>query len=346
MMPTKFLRLTSRKAKAMLQFYDEIKLFAAMEDQMRFENGTQTNTRALDDADWVEETYEKLWREWSEEELAPLNELRDEMASMFEKGKSYFVKLSVRSPKDAAMKIKPVMDGLKKALSGMAPVQTKMRIFAEQCSKALRSNDPDYCLKLFLLSDRVNTDLRAHCLFLDEGEEFSLQLAFREWYDWLHPYFEFRTFVVKGELTAITAYEMFSYDPILVQEKNKIRTNLVEFWKQHCKSQIRSENYCVDFCINPKNLDQICLIEVNNFLPPLAGTGQFLWHRKEDREEVMNPPLSFRVPLHPSDSFERKYEVDDGKQILYKIPGEFEKILKDVSHKTRVQNLSIAAVLV
>jgi len=87
---------------------------------------------------------------------------------------------------------------------------------------------------------------------------------------------EFRGFVYKKNLTAVSQYDSHCYFPELVKNKDTIAKNFVEFHKS-IKHLIEPESYIVDFAILKNGT--IKIVELNPF-GEYTGSALFSW--KED----------------------------------------------------------------
>jgi len=105
-----------------------------------------------------------------------------------------------------------------------------------------------------------------------------------------NPQMEFRAFVHKNSLNAITQYFSFCYFPQLVKEKDDILKRVVDFFNSKVRDALQThESYVIDFFVLK---EKILIIELNPFHIG-AGAGLFSW--KDNREVFMNGPLEFRI---------------------------------------------------
>lgn len=78
----------------------------------------------------------------------------------------------------------------------------------------------------------------------------------------------------------------------MLKKRDQILAKIHSVWdKIHGKIPI--QNYCVDFAVQP-DCSQCWIVEVNAFLPPLAGSGLFQMHVAADRDIIYNGPFTFR----------------------------------------------------
>lgn len=125
-----------------------------------------------------------------------------------------------------------------------------------------------------------------------------MDLVVRKWEDALDPTWEFRAFVVRGQMTAITQYYMLCYIPEIARNSSKLATMMREFWATKIKDRIApsggiDNTYTIDFAITPE-MDRIWVVELNH-APPTAGTALFDWTSARDRQIVSNGPFEMRV---------------------------------------------------
>ncbi len=122
-----------------------------------------------------------------------------------------FVRLSTRSPKDAALVI-PAMkqmlrDGISKSkFKANTPEADAedMILFTDACGKCLKVKSGAEALHLLLHSQRAYDDLSRAELVLGK-EHFDMGVIVRGWVD-ISPEWEFRAFVYNGVMTACTQY--------------------------------------------------------------------------------------------------------------------------------------------
>jgi hypothetical protein len=113
--------------------------------------------------------------------------------------------------------------------------------------KSLKVKNGNEAMDLICNSQRVADDLTRE---LKYSEDFSLNIVIREWNDSLSYEMEFRGFVCKNKLTAISQYDSYLYSKKLNDEKDEIE-------EKHLDS------YIVDFGILTNG--KIVIIELNPF---------------------------------------------------------------------------------
>eukprot|EP01122_Echinamoeba_exundans_P009391 TRINITY_DN3311_c0_g1_i4.p1 TRINITY_DN3311_c0_g1~~TRINITY_DN3311_c0_g1_i4.p1 ORF type:complete len:637 (+),score=82.28 TRINITY_DN3311_c0_g1_i4:307-2217(+) len=253
-----------------------------------------------------------------------------------DKGNGVFVRLSTRSPKDSAMaspqEIAEMMAdslsrkhkiALAKALEGKFfaglpaeafydPEKTltlneKLQCMFEVFLNVMKVRSGDDAIKLILDSERVYMDLM---LLLDAidgsaGSEtpvkFQMNYILREWVD-IPVGLEFRGFVFKGALTALTQYDnLVSYDEI-VKNKQKIKETIQKFYCDSVRPALKVSTVydcaVVDFALLRDGDDYVAkVVELNPYNNyEGAGTGGSLFHWNFDREVLEGiKPFEFRT---------------------------------------------------
>eukprot|EP01122_Echinamoeba_exundans_P004123 TRINITY_DN14138_c0_g1_i1.p1 TRINITY_DN14138_c0_g1~~TRINITY_DN14138_c0_g1_i1.p1 ORF type:complete len:274 (-),score=47.37 TRINITY_DN14138_c0_g1_i1:38-859(-) len=154
-------------------------------------------------------------------------------------------------------------------------------------------------LDLLLSSKRTRDDIAACILQLGE-KGFDMKMIVREWVD-LDPEWEFRAFVFGGKMTACTQYWTRVFIPKMVKHKEELSKAIYQYWGTKVKPLLPElDVYTVDFVVDPKNFQNIKLIELNP-PPPAAGQALFDWNNKVDQSIMINGPFEFRVETTPKD---------------------------------------------
>lgn len=147
---------------------------------------------------------------------------------------------------------------------------------------------------LLVRSERVYLDILQHELFTTaEGVSFDMDVHVAEFFEEFDPIWEFRGFVCQGKRTALTAYNPWVYDPLICEKKEGILHAISHVWSQ-AEGLVRSANYTLDFAVS-KDLKLVYIVELNNFLPPLAGSCLFDIHSEHDKDILANGPFEFRT---------------------------------------------------
>eukprot|EP01112_Ceratiomyxa_fruticulosa_P014394 TRINITY_DN4118_c0_g1_i2.p1 TRINITY_DN4118_c0_g1~~TRINITY_DN4118_c0_g1_i2.p1 ORF type:complete len:364 (+),score=76.04 TRINITY_DN4118_c0_g1_i2:384-1475(+) len=214
-------------------------------------------------------------------------------------GGNAFVKLNHRSPKDVVM---------------FSDNQKLKKIFAEKLSNleesdyvgvsnawnsaallSLKVQSGKEALYLFSQSFRISTDLNTD---LEYEDFFRSQVVVRKFYE-INPAFEFRAFVSKNHLTALSQYESGLYYPELVEKKELVENQIVHFWNSTVKDRLQLESYVIDFYVHFDHAHpngKVYIVELNPFH---AHTSACLFSWKHDRETILNGPFQMRINEHP-----------------------------------------------
>eukprot|EP00455_Lapot_gusevi_P055999 TRINITY_DN9200_c0_g1_i1.p1 TRINITY_DN9200_c0_g1~~TRINITY_DN9200_c0_g1_i1.p1 ORF type:complete len:437 (+),score=94.55 TRINITY_DN9200_c0_g1_i1:114-1424(+) len=247
----------------------------------------------------------------------------DEALAQMPKGG--FVKLSVRSPKDSVFDlstVKPLIRQKMAATLAAGPSDPALWLSEEVNAirwaawQAMRVTTGEEAVKLLVRSDRVYLDILQHELFAQKNQgKFNLAVHAFEFVDDLDPNWEFRGFVSNGQRTALTAYSPWVYDRRLIENKDAVWRLIEDLWNR-VQPRIASENYSIDFAVS-SDLTQCWIVELNNFLPPLAGSGLFNMQDQADQSIIFNGPFEFRIKETPitERDFERTYVDKQTQQI-------------------------------
>jgi hypothetical protein len=141
----------------------------------------------------------------------------------------------------------------------------------EASIRLLAVNDGFHAIQLLLASERIQDDLASSS---------SLNLIIRQFIiDRRHLKSEFRAFIFKRQLTAITQYNEYIVDKTLIKNKDLILKSIQDFFRtEHLLEQIPYENCVLDLILieNELNNYQVYICEINP-LAEFAGTGLFSW---------------------------------------------------------------------
>jgi len=217
--------------------------------------------------------------------------LEKALVPFLENGKAAFVKLSTRSPKDAAFLVETPLNYIKEMIekSQFAPNTLDAEIediliFSRAIIYSLAVRSVKEAMTLLTRSQRVENDLHMSELMMGE-KNFTISLAIREWNPHILPEWEFRVFVVKGRLTAATQYSNIVFVPDFVLKYEEIKKCIFDFWTL-VKGDIRSDDYTIDLALSP-DLQHVVIVELND-LPPTAGTSMFDWENPRDKNQILN----------------------------------------------------------
>eukprot|EP00121_Abeoforma_whisleri_P003056 Awhi_evm1s2746 len=280
---------------------------------------------AINDAEFLTKSFCRVREHWEQSpgltsRVSCLNSLEKKLdETILSMGTSgAFIKLSVRSPKDASMCSKHLMQLIKeRTLSKEAEKTDVAGIIRYAAWKAMCVTNGTDAIDLLLRSERVYIDLLQQELFAQANGGFDLNIHVSQFFSGFEPNWEFRAFVANGKKTCLSVYSPFVYDADIVFNKEKILELIQTVWDKVIP-RIKSKNYCVDFAVKP-DLTRCWIVEVNDFLPPLAGSGVFNYHNDIDRMILMNGPFEFRVvdqPIHPNNLVK---QVSENVTIQYEV---------------------------
>jgi len=296
----------------MLRYREEIKMYAALRDEAAGRAAAPTNEdilASMDDPTFLDAQHERVVREWPTESAtkrswwAALETLRASLdAALVAMKKGAFLKLSVRSPKDAAFYLSSTyklvhqrVEESQCAFDSPEMLSENVSIIKSATWQALRVATGAEALQVLLRSDRIYIDILQHDLF--HGANFNLNLHVMEFFDQFDPDFEFRYFVVDSKRTGLSVYNPWVFHPDMVEKKDTI-FSLIESTMDQAQPKIASNTYSVDFAVSLA-LNKCWLVEVNEFVPPLAGSGLFSMRCANDRDILQNGPFEFRVRTDP-----------------------------------------------
>ncbi|PRP86639.1 hypothetical protein PROFUN_05118 [Planoprotostelium fungivorum] len=265
--PTTFLPLNELECQCIVDAYEDYK---------------QGSTKITDDPQKIE-TLEVL-KAKIDEEMKRV---------MIKEGDGAFVRLSTRSPKDAVLrdetKIKKLLDLEMKNLgvTSYEDVEHTMIAVIRAAIKCMRVTSGAEAVKYMCRSERSYHDLFARLLNYGQTEKFQMNVVVRQWVE-TQPEWEFRGFVSKGKMTALTQYFKSCYVRQLSQNKNEIAKKIVAL-QEEVHPLIGLDSYTIDFVVTP---EKIWIIELNTF-GPQASPSLFNW--AEDNEVMNYGPFECRV---------------------------------------------------
>lgn len=225
------------------------------------------------------------------EDKSLLNELESELDSTLESFKSSgaFVRLSTRSPKDsrrAREKSQEIFDTEFK--KGTGDENSRLIALVRASIQGLKVASGKEAMELLLDSERVHDDLLTA---LDHPQEFSQKIIVREWIH-IPIDMEFRAFVHKKHLNALSQYYSYCFFPDLLKSKPEIAEKIEKSFGA-IKDLIPLESYIIDFAVVK---DQVIVIELNPFF---LGTDPCLFSWKTDRKIFKKGPFEFRIRTEP-----------------------------------------------
>lgn len=140
-------------------------------------------------------------------------------------------------------------------------------------------------MSLLLTSERVFTDLHDWIMWGEPD-----QVVLRKWEPELSLDYEFRGFVHKGRLNAISQYDHYAIYPYLLGMQQKIQDLIVACWSE-VHPHVGPDSYVIDFAYLPKS-DKVIVVEISPFLT-CTGPAMFKWDK--DGDLLRNGPLTFRL---------------------------------------------------
>lgn len=159
-------------------------------------------------------------------------------------------------------------------------------------------------VNLIIHSDRIFTDFCMGELMVDD---YSSKLIIRQFNHNIDFQYEFRSFVFKGNLTAITQYNFFIYLRKIIDNQQDIKNAIHSFWKNKIHPKMSKNNifsYVMDVAlVKNKNEDnesfELVLIEINPFWTQ-AGALLFDWKKDVQIMAADNPKdVAFRFINKP-----------------------------------------------
>ena len=298
-------KLTHGMGAALMRYREELKMYAAIRDQELAGTGAGPS---MECAEFLDQRHAAVKAEWPSgkergawwRDLEALRALLEEQIGQHPHGA--FVKFSVRSPKDAAGMMACFQPLLREHVraSGVHPdspeaLSADVSALKYASWKALRCRSGEDAVLLFARSDRIYLDILQHELFSkgDKDAAFDLSVHVFEFFTGFDPDWEFRAFCAAGQRTSITAYNPWVYSRDMIDKQGPILRLITALWDR-AQPRIASQNYSLDFAVAP-DLSGCWIVELNNFLPPLAGCGLFDYHAEADRQILMHGPFEFRI---------------------------------------------------
>ena len=227
-----------------------------------------------------------------------LNNLENDLDILIKKNfaNGAFLRLCGRSPKDAEplereKLVSKYLGNLAKLQAEGFPKTSNTKLIAIARTNWMSVCNGREAMSLLLTSERVFTDLHD---WIKYGEP--EQIVLREFCEDIRIDYEFRGFINKNQLNAISQYDHYAIYPYLDDQVPKITEKLFEKWRE-VHPFIGQESYVMDFLFNP-NTEEVTVIEISPFLP---CTGAALFHWKNTKEVLENGPFEFRLnkTIHP-----------------------------------------------
>mmetsp|Transcript_17272 Transcript_17272/g.51057 ORF Transcript_17272/g.51057 Transcript_17272/m.51057 type:complete len:471 (+) Transcript_17272:220-1632(+) len=324
--------LRQDEGSAVLRYVEEVKMYANLEAEKR----RVLVEEVLDDAAFWDGQDDRIRKEWPAsatrgpwlEALAKL-EAAVNTAVIRHGAGGVFVKLSARSPKDAVLRTSRYAEGITAAAAALrvdgAPLTLtdEVRAIKRASWAAMHVHTGRDALTLLLRSDRVYKDILCHELFCARpgaASEFRLDVFVHGWFPRLDPEFEFRGFVKGGVRTALTAYNPWLYNEVIHRQRDRVLQIIEALWgKVDAKIPDGMQDYTIDFAVDPSLNGDVWVVEVNNTLPPMAGSCLFKYSHPIDRKILEEGPFQFRVleaPWDPHADYAAARREGGGRQTM------------------------------
>eukprot|EP01117_Protostelium_nocturnum_P012797 TRINITY_DN4738_c0_g1_i1.p1 TRINITY_DN4738_c0_g1~~TRINITY_DN4738_c0_g1_i1.p1 ORF type:complete len:369 (+),score=80.02 TRINITY_DN4738_c0_g1_i1:44-1150(+) len=195
-----------------------------------------------------------------------------------------FVRLSTRSPKDAAQSsvqtVSKEFDRLAAERAGKTECEDErarcndlLRAIYKTSIEAMRISSGKEAVELLLKSERIFVDL-VKAIPVDHWD---MKIILREFSQGLNPELEFRSFAVGRKLTAISQYNDILYYPFMKDRevRKRIVTSICSYWEK--ASKCVDYEYCVvDFVLKSVGSGEVKIIEINPF-GTMTGPSLFQW---------------------------------------------------------------------
>jgi hypothetical protein len=310
--------ITLDMGRAMMRYREELKMFAAIYNQ----DHPDRTIDVLEDVKFLQERHKAIKEEWPLGKETPewwnslvelmnkideaIARIKEQQEANYQKFTGIFIKLSVRSPKDSAMLMDSYRDHLRHHIQNSSIPPDSPYALGDDVAAIRYANWQSTCcytseeaLLLLVRSDRVHLDVQHHELFCegDKTNSFHLELHVSAFFHDFDPAYEFRGFVSNGQRTALTIYNPWVYDDMLIAKEADVLEQILQLWDSLIP-KIRSTNYSLDFAVS-RDFQHIWIIELNNFLPPLAGSGLFQFHDENDKKVLFEGPFEFRIRKTP-----------------------------------------------
>jgi len=151
-------------------------------------------------------------------------------------------------------------------------------------------------MKMMINSDRVHALLNRK---REEDKHFRMSIVLREWMDF-EPEFEFRCFISKGKITAITHYYKFLYVEEIVKNKIKIEKSMITYLKETVQPLVRIDSYICDLALLDRVNYQYIVIELNPYAEN-TSSGLFDWKDPDDHKILTGEKdFEFRILEKPN----------------------------------------------
>lgn len=234
-------------------------------------------------------------REAHEHPDAPWPPLLVELADAVELARgqwpTLFVRLSSRSPKDAALTQPQFTALLRRHCTPGMDLNAKLLALYSASTQAMACGSGREAVALLVRSSRIQDDLRSAV----EGAA-PLNVCCRQFVAFL-PELEIRAFVWEGKLTCMTQYNHLVYSVALVRNRALVQASVEQLFER-IRARVDLRNYAIDIVVigageRPFEELRAWVVEIN----PLAEfTGFGLFDFAVDRDIITGKlPFQFRV---------------------------------------------------
>eukprot|EP01083_Nonionella_stella_P056539 148821_1 len=319
---TDYIELTKDDCKTLMKLHQEYIKWDKAKDEERKQNkdkGDEDEKNPLLGIAIDEYNYDR-------KEVQSLIDKIDKMIAD-KKWKHIFIRMSIRSPKDAALTSTKFTEILLREYQSLQKFQGKeapkdlqisggerndiwdinQKIIA--CYRAqtfaLACDNGKEAVDLLVRSPRIQGDMQSYAVDGEYKQKFQLIIRNFQFFD---VSFEFRSFVYKKKMTGLTQYNDLCYFDDLVQFKQEI-VDKVDAFTKGIMDRIELESFVLDIVLVDTDYDgqsewppltkerldklKVMIIEINP-LAEFAGGGLFEWNKDKD-VLLGDKPFEFRM---------------------------------------------------
>eukprot|EP01083_Nonionella_stella_P188565 695313_1 len=203
-----------------------------------------------------------------------------------------FVKLSSRSAKDATDAEERLQMLFAKYCETNNATTNNERVYEllKAATHCMKVQNAKQVISMFINSERIHHDVAGALKY--GKDKFKQNVVIRKWIP-IDIDMEFRGFVYKSKLNAVSQYNHFIHFKRLTQMKDAVQKQLQDFFEEKVKEKLKTyEGYVIDFAICGKDLDRVLIIELNPFM---QSTDAALFSWKEEMDQLKNGPFEFRI---------------------------------------------------
>eukprot|EP01124_Arcella_intermedia_P028267 TRINITY_DN5706_c0_g1_i1.p1 TRINITY_DN5706_c0_g1~~TRINITY_DN5706_c0_g1_i1.p1 ORF type:complete len:352 (-),score=88.10 TRINITY_DN5706_c0_g1_i1:21-1076(-) len=218
-------------------------------------------------------------------------------------GECVFVKTSSRSAKNTigaslVSLYKSTLAEYQKQHAEELTLNQKLICLLRAGTEQMKVYSAKQCIEIFCRSERIHGDFEIAMKLPERWQE---NFVIRRWTP-MDCVMEFRTWVVDGKVTAITQYSSLIANPFLIENKEKVKAVLLEFFDKKVKEQLapKYKKYVIDYGFEPESLERVWVVEVNPFLPTTSSV-LFDWGNDADLLNGTNAAqeCEFRIRTEP-----------------------------------------------